>query len=502
MQLGRPDLPQSSLDAENMKMQVRALLAAGPSLIVLDNFETVSPEEQKSCTEWLSDDAPCPVLVTTRDALSVKRDGVDIASNVGVDPMAVAEAQDFLERVVANQEEALAGLDRNEIIRAADNNPLVMQWIVAQIALAQTPGTVLEELASGKGGAAQRVFDRSFYLPQLGEDGRDALLALSLLVPSASRQALAAVAGFGQDLARLNEAVKRLAALRLLSAVNAGERLAVQGLTRELTKARLDADPRASEFQRRIADFFLPYAQAHATATREADDGLMAEKDNLLGAIELTFALLRSALDQPGSVAATADVFRTPAGAALIAMFLRGNTGNEQPRSRSEYENIGRAAMVSLLRVGNPVDDQRRLPLTNDGIWGQMRDVGNPQIFGRLFDGAGFSSIGTAVVASDYLRIMWWADSMSTMAKALGAIWHLLKEEPGTEAENTAFQGLRKVLSRALLRARRDQTTLCRALVSTGDDALYGSRRYGGDQHVRCPFASPCPLTVIGNEGW
>lgn len=118
-------------------------------------------------------------------------------------------------------------------------NPLVMEWLVAQIALAQTAEDVLEDLGQGKGDAAQRVFDRSFDLPQLGDDGRTVLLALSLFVPSASRGALAAVAGFAEDKNRLNEAVKRLAALRLLSTTDGGERLQVQGLTRELARARL-----------------------------------------------------------------------------------------------------------------------------------------------------------------------------------------------------------------------------------------------------------------------
>ncbi len=88
---------------------------------------------------------------------------------------------------------------RQHIYETAEANPFLMEWVVAQIGAAQEPDTVFEELAEGEGDAAQRVFDRSFNLPQLGEDGRAALLALSLFVPSASREALAEVAGFGDD---------------------------------------------------------------------------------------------------------------------------------------------------------------------------------------------------------------------------------------------------------------------------------------------------------------
>src|SRR6185369_10769603 len=104
------------------------------------------------------------------------------------------------------------------------------------------PNDVLNDLARGEGKAAQRVFDRSFELPQLGNDGRDALLALSLFVPSASREALAEVAGFGDDSKRLRDAVRHLASLRLVETIEAGERLVLRGLTRSLARARLSRD--------------------------------------------------------------------------------------------------------------------------------------------------------------------------------------------------------------------------------------------------------------------
>jgi hypothetical protein len=94
----------------------------------------------------------------------------------------------------------------------SDNPPGSVLRGVAQIDLAQHPRDVLDELARGEGDAAERVFDRSFNPPQLGDDGRATLLALSLFVPSTSRSALADVAGFGGDAKRLKEAVGRLAA--------------------------------------------------------------------------------------------------------------------------------------------------------------------------------------------------------------------------------------------------------------------------------------------------
>jgi len=247
----------------------------------VDNFETISTNEQTLCVEWI-DQAPCSALITTRDKL-------DGARNVGIDAMAPDEAIEYFKRLIAqsSNSDAFTTLDRQLLIRAADANPLVMQWIVAQIELAQSAHEVLNDLKQGKGDAAQRVFDRSFNLPQLGDDGRAVLLALSLFVPSASRDALAMVAGFGNDIQRLNKAVSRLAALRLISTTDGGRRLMVTGLTRELANARLLESSSVKDFQSRFVQYFVEYTRSHAEINAENLDLLELEKDNLIATIDL-----------------------------------------------------------------------------------------------------------------------------------------------------------------------------------------------------------------------
>lgn len=283
-QLNRSDLRQ--LAVEPKAAEVQSLIASAPTLVVLDNFETINAIEGQRCIEFLAEHSPYPALITTRQK-------VGGAYNISVDVMTLEEAKDFLARLIrdAGNKSAFAGSKDALIIEAAKRNPLVMQWVVAQIELAQLPRDVLQELAKGEGDAARRIFDRSFELEQLGEDGRAALLALSLFVPSASRPALAEVAGFGSDAARLNEAVKCLAALRLIGTTNVGERLIIQGLTRDLAKARLDKDSRDAEFRQRFVAYFLNYAEAHSQTTGEDFDMLELEKDNVLGALDVAYEM-------------------------------------------------------------------------------------------------------------------------------------------------------------------------------------------------------------------
>jgi tetratricopeptide (TPR) repeat protein len=283
--LGETDLRKLAIDQK--KESVRALLNSteGPVLVVLDNFETVSEDEQKRCSEWIAN-APCSALITTRLKVNVGR-------NIRVDVMDSDEAHEYLERLIeqAQNPRSFEGLDRDSIIQASDANPLVMKWVVAQIDLAQHPRDVLDELAHGEGDAAERVFDLSFNLPQLEDNGRATLLALSLFVPSATRSALADVAGFVDDLKRLNAAVKNMAALCLVETTDAGGRLIIEGLTREFAKARLSKDKRANEFRRRFVAYFLLYAKSHAKTTPEDFDALEAERDNVLTAMDVAFEM-------------------------------------------------------------------------------------------------------------------------------------------------------------------------------------------------------------------
>ena len=284
-QLNRADLRQ--LAPEPKEEQVCALVAASRALVVLDNFETIAPAERVRCRDFLAQHVSCPALITTRDFIVS-----DFVDNISVEEMSDEEAQKFLDELVA-QAPAHIKFDqptRARIIKTATAIPLVMQWVFQQIILTQRPQDVLNKLSQGKGSAAERVFDKSFDLPQVGDDGRAALLALALFTPSASRIALADVAGFGSELERLDRAVIPLGSLRLVKTADDGERLTVEGLTRELALAHLSEDSRADEFRQRFIAYFLQYAESHEQPTPEDYDALETERDNLLSATDAAFA--------------------------------------------------------------------------------------------------------------------------------------------------------------------------------------------------------------------
>ncbi|MDT7543325.1 MAG: hypothetical protein QOE33_3229 [Acidobacteriota bacterium] len=281
-QLGRADL--RALAPEAKEAALRAILTATPALIVLDNYETIDTAARESIERWLTH-APCAALITSRHKINE-------TVNIVIPTMSPEEAREFLaKRVEQTQDKQLFTTQvRQRIYEAAEGNPFLMEWVVAQVDDAQESDMVLEELKHGEGDAAERVFGRSFMLPQVGEDGRAALLALSLFVPSASRRALTAVAGFGDDEKRLSLAIKSLHALWLIKGLDENSRFTVEGLTRSLTNARLSKEGRAYEFRQRFTAYFLQYAEAHDKPMPEDYDALEAERDNLLSAADVADA--------------------------------------------------------------------------------------------------------------------------------------------------------------------------------------------------------------------
>ncbi|MDQ3744739.1 MAG: tetratricopeptide repeat protein [Acidobacteriota bacterium] len=285
-QFGRTDL--RPLVLEPKEKAVRALIADAPTLIVLDNFETIPPDEQPPCITFLAEKAHCPALITTRES-------IDDVRSIPLHSMLAEEGSTLLDRLVEQTSnpgiytEAIRG----RILETAENNPLVIQWIVRQINLANDPEEVLTELALGEGEAAKRVFDRSFNLPQMAEGGRAVLLALSLFMPSATRSALAEVAGMGKDKdkKKFKKAQETLASLWLLTHASGGQRLTIEGLTREFAKARLSHDPRSKTFRQRFVNRFLRYAEVNSKATAEHLNLIEAEKDNILSAMDVALEL-------------------------------------------------------------------------------------------------------------------------------------------------------------------------------------------------------------------
>jgi hypothetical protein len=122
----------------------------------------------------------------------------------------------------------------------------------------------------------------------------------------------------------------------------------------------------------------------------------------------------------------------------------------EKPWDETEYEAIGRRALALLLPSGGPVNDARRLPLTDNQVWEAMKSKGQPGNFEGVFDGYSLNANQLADIASDYTLVTWWAAAMYGMSVALAALLAYTAANPQWDSENNTFKRLRQDLDRAM----------------------------------------------------
>jgi hypothetical protein len=124
--------------------------------------------------------------------------------------------------------------------------------------------------------------------------------------------------------------------------------------------------------------------------------------------------------------------------------------GSGQARAENEYERIGRFALASLLPDGDPLNDARRLPLTDDKLWNAMCSAGQGNDFGGLFSAYAFNTNQLADIVSDYTLIVWWAEAMHDTAVALSSLLGYMAQHPQWDPQDNAFKKLRSSLDQTM----------------------------------------------------
>ena len=118
------------------------------------------------------------------------------------------------------------------------------------------------------------------------------------------------------------------------------------------------------------------------------------------------------------------------------ALFLRPDG---TARQHEEYETAGRRA-IALLVLPDADDAFRRRPATDNGLWKQMKDLGQFN-FRQLFP-----ALQAEVVGADYVAIQWWATSMCSTADVLTRMDRYFAGA-GANPDAPEFQSLRKELA-------------------------------------------------------
>jgi hypothetical protein len=193
----------------------------------------------------------------------------------------------------------------------------------------------------------------------------------------------------------------------------------------------------------------------HFTANRNTSNQTIADYTNWFVVLNLMKAAERTALlGHGGSKGMSTCVVRAPLDdAACEALFFDGQ-GNL--RDKTEYLEIGRQALKSLLDpAGSPVDQFRFNFLDNDVTWQKAVEMGPS---GQLRELIPLSSTDTRLavilgdVSGDLYDIVWWANSMQNAGQALHDMRAFLAgRDPSTLRDSSEFATRRNALQKLML---------------------------------------------------
>jgi hypothetical protein len=133
------------------------------------------------------------------------------------------------------------------------------------------------------------------------------------------------------------------------------------------------------------------------------------------------------------------------------------------PFDQTFYENVGRRALLALVKDSDP-DAYRRRPLKDDGLWKAMKDAGQPNfpfiLPPPITGDSSREGLRVAVVAADYTVIVWWAKAMATAANRLADMQAFLNGRQATALDTDPdFRKRRADLESAIVKVIRQNTS-------------------------------------------
>jgi hypothetical protein len=160
------------------------------------------------------------------------------------------------------------------------------------------------------------------------------------------------------------------------------------------------------------------------------------------------------------------------------------------PRDRGFYEDVGKLALLALVRE-HDADAYRRVPLLDGALWAKMKDAGAARFRFVLpaaitGNGADEQQLHAEVVAADYSLIVWWAKAMAAASDAIADLRAYLAGPPqmAPDDQDAEFRARRNRVSQAMVSAvQQNRTTFGRdpwGLVAM----FYASKRSGRTRAV------------------
>jgi tetratricopeptide (TPR) repeat protein len=261
--LGQEGIPK--LAGEEKRRALLDALRAAPTLLIYDNLETLTKEEQEAVAYFLRElPQGCKAIITSR------RRGGEGAVWLRLEELEWEAAR----QLIAEEAKRDAGLNAKlqragegrwqELYDATGGSPLALAHTLGLMRVrgALTFDGALEMLRGKRGDADLQQFVFQEARRELTTNDLSALRALSFFVPSATFEAWMDVAVLSRT--ELEITIDRLSALSLVNVLAGEERYALHPLTRNFVRDELLADKQvARETGMRFAGYWVIYAQRY-----------------------------------------------------------------------------------------------------------------------------------------------------------------------------------------------------------------------------------------------
>ncbi len=238
--LGREDITRAR--PEDQDELVTKALTQQRTLLIVDNLETVDDERVNAFLRELP--APTKAIVTTRHR-------IDVAYPVRLTGMPKEDGLALIAQESAKKGVTLSEAEAEKLYKRTGGVPLAVVWSVAQMGYGYEVEAVLRRLGQPTGDIARFCFGETVQRIR-GKAAHKLLMALSLFVPDASREAL----GYVADLPELDrdEGLVELVALSLVN--KRQDRFTFLPLTKGFALAELDRFP---DFKKKAARRWVDY---------------------------------------------------------------------------------------------------------------------------------------------------------------------------------------------------------------------------------------------------
>jgi hypothetical protein len=224
----------------------------------------------------------------------------------------------------------------------------------------------------------------------------------------------------------------------------------------------LEADP--EKLRSLYAESFMITAAYRGSGGAVGDPDLTSSHSLLITRKNATVGDVNRFLEIPVALglltaaeARTRSAGRTGFGAATVYAENRYNEAlckrlflddRHKARKQEEYETAGRAALALLIGAQD-ADAYRRILADRNELWRELKNIGNVASFGSAL--AGMRPAEVETISSDYRCIIWWAESMSRMARVVEECESFFQTNPNVDRNDPRFLALRGKLAHAIV---------------------------------------------------